>query len=562
MAENIKNIILRIQADVKQALLDIDSLKKKTEEVQGAADGTAEKMDNVGVSVMGAAKTFGIIGIATAAFTTAMVQLKNEIGDNERVMNSLHVTAGRLKDMLALMTNHARGYTQIAKEENKLRKQNRIDMVEEAKLLKDIALFRLESADHTKTMAERHNALSKALIKENELQRIRTRHIEEQLKIVRAKLRLDPESQKNLDREAELTAKLILVEAQRAEQIRRSKSQLTAIENAYRDMLMSNWAKEIEETNKTIDAYKKKTEAIKKLKDELGDTIKKMREFDEALKIVTKAPERTGTPERLQNVTVSAEGQFQEKIEKRKLKIRKKYSNEAEQNDLQLINARAKADIDASLETSRLATYDTRQEVGQKMQMYGDYFGWLSNIAKAGSEKNKELAVIAAILETFQASINAYSAGFKIDPSGTLSAINAAVALAFGFAQVAQMKSYEEGGFTGHGDGRKDDKGRPVAGLVHENEFVFDAQKTSRLRPFFEDIHNDRIDVRELAQLTRRGQIQAIINKEFNSEKLENLVEKIVRKMGERGDAGEIVIDHGTYIEKRKGNTKYIIRKN
>lgn len=124
-------------------------------------------------------------------------------------------------------------------------------------------------------------------------------------------------------------------------------------------------------------------------------------------------------------------------------------------------------------------------------------------------------------------------------------------------AAVNIPKFFGEGGYTGTDTYFKDPQGKPIAGFVHQNEFVFNEEKTRQLRPFFEDIHNDRIDAKGLAALTRRGVIMPTITNEFNSKILERAVDKIYNKMGERDPERYIQKTDKGYI-KKVGNTTII----
>lgn len=101
--------------------------------------------------------------------------------------------------------------------------------------------------------------------------------------------------------------------------------------------------------------------------------------------------------------------------------------------------------------------------------------------------EDKQLAEFNAVIATAQAIAKA------------LPNIPLSVAVGFlGAAQIAIIESREEptfakGGFTGAGNGLPDKTGERRAGIVHENEFVFDKHKTQKYRTFFEDIHRDRI---------------------------------------------------------------------
>jgi len=175
----------------------------------------------------------------------------------------------------------------------------------------------------------------------------------------------------------------------------------------------------------------------------------------------------------------------------------------------------------------------------------------------------KILAIGQSIVSTYLSGQLAYASQVGIPVIGPILAEAAKrVAITQGWANTAMITGvsigeaiagYGEGGFTGKSKFKARDKDGPIAGYVHEDEFVFDREKTKTLRPLFEDIHNNRIDIRGLAALTQRGTMKMI--PKLNADILESEVKKIYRKMSEE-KSEEMII---TYINqgyiKKIGNT-------
>lgn len=126
----------------------------------------------------------------------------------------------------------------------------------------------------------------------------------------------------------------------------------------------------------------------------------------------------------------------------------------------------AKADLEMRMLQARSAQYK-------------DFFDGLSQLQTSNI---KALAHIGKAASITQAVINTYEGATKaLAQGGIYGAAMAAVVVANGLAQVANIRSqqvgFKKGGYTG-------DIGRnTVAGEVHGNEFVFDADATSRLGP-------------------------------------------------------------------------------
>lgn len=187
--------------------------------------------------------------------------------------------------------------------------------------------------------------------------------------------------------------------------------------------------------------------------------------------------------------------------------------------------------------------------------------GMLSSMAKEGSETQKALAIADATISTYLSAQYAFESLAKIPVVGTILGIAAAAAaVVFGLQNVAKIAGvgFEEGGYTGPGYNFRDAKGRRIAGVVHEEEFVFNREKTKELRPLFEDIHSGRIDARGLAALTKRGVILPMVKNEFHSQILEREVGRIYQKMQEEKPQ-RYTEKHGNGLKRVIGNTTYMI---
>lgn len=122
----------------------------------------------------------------------------------------------------------------------------------------------------------------------------------------------------------------------------------------------------------------------------------------------------------------------------------------------------------------------------QRLQFAGEFFG---NLATLSSSKNKELAAIGKAAAITQASIDGVLAVQKAlatysPPYNYIMATAVGITAA---ANVAKIAGFEAGGYTGN-IGRQD-----VAGVVHGQEFVINAQATARNRPALEAINSGEV---------------------------------------------------------------------
>jgi len=225
--------------------------------------------------------------------------------------------------------------------------------------------------------------------------------------------------------------------------------------------------------------------------------------------------------------------------------------------DYEKISAKAKLDYLKQIAQEEIEIQRTKTNA--ILSIIGNAAYAASAFAVQGSNLQKVLAIADATISTYLTGQKAAEAVADIPVVGPILAIAAwSSAIAAGLANVATITgigipeppSFGEGGFTGKSKYQARDKDGRIAGFVHEDEFVFNKDKTRTLRPLFEDIHNNRIDIHGLAALTRRGTMRMM--PKLNADILESQVEKIYRKMSEQHP------EKPTIIYKEKGYTKQI----
>ncbi|MBN2339478.1 MAG: hypothetical protein JXP48_13170 [Acidobacteria bacterium] len=131
----------------------------------------------------------------------------------------------------------------------------------------------------------------------------------------------------------------------------------------------------------------------------------------------------------------------------------------------------------------RLAAEESIAKLSNARTFFGD-------LAELQSSHIRAIAAIGKAAAIAQATINTYEGATKaLAQGGIWGAINMAAVMAAGFAQVAAISSqgFKEGGFTGFGSPDE------VAGFVHGQEFVMDADVTRRYRPLLEALQNDTV---------------------------------------------------------------------
>lgn len=158
------------------------------------------------------------------------------------------------------------------------------------------------------------------------------------------------------------------------------------------------------------------------------------------------------------------------------------------------------SESDASASKRQIWLEEHLERVGS----YGDMFGSLATLTKTGNEKlvavGKAAAIAQALVSTYTAAQLAYQSQIKFGPA--FANIAAAGAVVSGLARVQQIRSqgggkgFKDGGYTGSGGVDS------VAGLVHGQEFVLNADTTRRL------------GVQNLNRLQNGNQIQGVPDKQ------------------------------------------------
>lgn len=195
------------------------------------------------------------------------------------------------------------------------------------------------------------------------------------------------------------------------------------------------------------------------------------------------------TQEALTDITIDGEksrADFEQAKREQTVQEDKEAKEKMAEQDRILYNVRA-SNIHA---TVTLNEYSNQQ----MLQATGDFLGQASRLFKKGTQAQKTLATASALIKTYQSAAEAYEAGVSIGGPYALAigAAFAAVAVATGLANVAQIQGIEfaGGGYTGDGG-----KYEP-AGTVHKGEVVWNQQdvamaggpqRANAMRPTYAD---------------------------------------------------------------------------
>jgi tape measure domain-containing protein len=112
-------------------------------------------------------------------------------------------------------------------------------------------------------------------------------------------------------------------------------------------------------------------------------------------------------------------------------------------------------------------------------------------------EQQRALAIVEMIINTAVLVTKAALEGGGIGSAVTIAIALASLAGGLIAARMMATQGFEKGGFTGNGLYKKPGDSTKVAGVVHENEFVFNREITSKNRDIFERIHSGNLDLRK-----------------------------------------------------------------
>lgn len=165
---------------------------------------------------------------------------------------------------------------QAQKELNAIRAGDREDLVQFAKLEREIAILEFEAADKTKTRAERQEALNKAIKKQNELSDAKLVDLGEELDANLRLLKGRADDEVLLLKIAQIKANIYNLDRERFEQSKRNESRMTGFmqeEKKEQEAAIERWYKEIEIWNEKNALLEKGTKEYAAMQDEIAKVI-------------------------------------------------------------------------------------------------------------------------------------------------------------------------------------------------------------------------------------------------------------------------------------------------
>ncbi len=296
LMEDIEDSINKYQTALKKAtnIQDIEKYNRKIAEAKQhlneyetagvrANENIQKSSNKLMDSLTNLTKKYGLVSIAIAAITKIGRDLVQTFKDTTGGLN-LMTAAGELwkQTIYNIITANQEWYQSsarslmIGKMLNEQRKEDRKDLIETSKLREEYNQLYYESANRTKTNTERLEKMDEAMKIHNQLIDIELKNAYHQLVITEEQLVNRPKSNKLLNQEAELIARLNEIEGKRWSETKRLEGQRTALQKEIHDEMMQRYFDEIEANNKLQDEKLKAQEEFKNL------AIKLIDEYDKA----------------------------------------------------------------------------------------------------------------------------------------------------------------------------------------------------------------------------------------------------------------------------------------
>ena len=195
----LSNLVVKITGDNKD-------LKSKLKDSEGDVRSFGDKFKAFASSASAA------IGVLVTGLTIMAGWWKTQVQGIDAMNVAMAVTKQLITDIMRGQGLNLKEAAAIAKEQNRIRADDRKDLVNEALLLRDIRRYRLKSVDVEKTLADRLNAANKALEKTLELESYRKKDLYENLKVTERALQINKDDEKLLQKRAELIAAIANVD--------------------------------------------------------------------------------------------------------------------------------------------------------------------------------------------------------------------------------------------------------------------------------------------------------------------------------------------------------------
>lgn len=259
--EELNNYIKK-QNELKGELQD---LAKQEDELINKNKGVVQSTDELGEAAGNMTKKLGLAAIAIGLITKLAKEVVVALKDTVAGMKAITIAGEVWKQIAYNIAVADFNITKFnislanaigaAKMMNKERAEDRKDLIASSQLREDFNRLYFESANRTKSLTYQLDKLTEAERVHNELIDIELENATRQLAITALQLVNRPKSNKLLDQEAQILAKINSIEGQRYSEIKRVEMRRSSLENEIRKEMFQKYYEEIEARLKIQDEF-------------------------------------------------------------------------------------------------------------------------------------------------------------------------------------------------------------------------------------------------------------------------------------------------------------------
>lgn len=415
------------------------SLKKVMAGLGAVVSTVVESFIKIGETLVKIGKIIGQVVKGNKTLAEGWKETKETVKD----------AAGDIVDSYQQIGDKVRESIALQERENQLRLKNRAFLVEEAKLQVALSEARLKTNDQTLTANQRLEALNEAQSLNNTLFAKRIEQAREEYEIQKERNAQFESTEEDLQKEAELLANLIKLEADRNAANKEFSDQKSALLKAEQDKLKAaeeaaikakeeEDKKKEEEAKKEIERQAKVNEELEKLNDEFY--MSKIEKEEERRQIALEK-EKEEFEEDLQRRLENAEI-----TEEELLKLKEAYGL----NWLEKKKALDKEILDAAAEAAKAEAEIEKAKKAAKVEGALGAAEAVLGATKVVFGETKAGAIAETVINTYKAATSAYAAMSGIPVVGpALGAVAAAAAVVSGLKQLSVIKSTNYGGGSG-----------------------------------------------------------------------------------------------------------------
>jgi hypothetical protein len=490
------------------------AIKKLTDELKKAESAIGNNTRNVGnyssalsgmgTKIMDSIKSFSVYAIAISAATAVFSKLKEAFISTVEGMNIMNVVAETQKQLFydlattgKINYNNLKNAAEGAILLNKIRVGDRADMVEFARIEREITKLEFEAADKTKDHAIQAGALNKAIEKQNLLSDKRIADAWEELQAVELLLSKAPQSESLLNKQAELTTKIIQLDDQRFSSMRRNEAKATAFEQAEKDRIQKQHDDLMKAADEEIDILNERDKKAKEARDKYNKEV-----FDDAQNVADVIAETDKAYFDKKQKAAEDNWAFELDLGKQQFDAQKKLAKE--QYDLTQENNEKEIEANKKVTEEKIKNAQTYLQISsQALGLLGDLFeaSKQRELSAAGDnavarekiekeyyKRQKAISISQAIINGALAITNiiATAPGSVLNPASWVAMALTAAMTAMQIGVIASQK-FAEGGDV---QGKSHSQGGTMI-EAEKGEYIVRKQSTSKYHDLIEAINQD-----------------------------------------------------------------------